>query len=299
MKSTLLIFIIFISRTLMANDALPFYQVNGAKTYEQEKIYIEGIKNSYQVATHFYSNGNSELVYFSHGYLDNCGYTKPYIRLFLENGYDVFCSELPGHGLSTGSRGDIDDFNSYKGVVHEVLRFLPSHYSKYHFVGHSTGNFGMMTYLLDGNKNPFDNIIMAAPLVRSYLWDLSRLGINLFGRFIKKLPRRDVIGDIPEYLELKKLDPAYIEKVPTHWAKELMDWNKNYSYQSQSSDVPIKLIFANKDTVIDWKYNRKFFQDHFPNNSIYVIKGSGHILHYEIETIKTEFFRELLSSLKK
>ena len=97
-----------------------------------------------------------------------------------------------------------------------------------------------MLHLLDGKNHPFQKIVFAAPLVRSYLWTLSRIGVRLFGKFIWRLPRRGQSKKHPIYREIAKNDPRPIRSVPINWAMQLMNWNKFYEYGSQNSFEELK-----------------------------------------------------------
>lgn len=272
-----------------------FYQVKEAKKY---------LKNSYEIsdragfqlkiASHLYSNKNSKLAFVVHGYGDNCAYLKPVTRFFLQEKYDVLCIELPGHGESTGKRADISQIEAYADVYKNIFPKLNGlKYDSMIFFAHSTGNTGMLEYLMDGDSHPFKKVIMAAPLVRSYLWNLSRFGQRIFGGFLSKLPRRPSSIDEKEFKELKKMDPAPIKSVPTHWFQELVNWNKKLEKDERRSSEQIEVIFATKDTVIDYDFNRDFIQKRFENAHIQTVKGSDHLIFWEEEAYQKQFFQYL------
>ncbi len=56
-------------------------------------------------------------VITAHGYFDHCGQLGHLIKYLLEAVYAVAAFDLPGHGLSTGQRGAIDDFAQYSQVL--------------------------------------------------------------------------------------------------------------------------------------------------------------------------------------
>ena len=278
-----------------------FYKIKNTQIYKQDSYQISNkdLKYEYTIATHYWSNNNKNLIVMQHGYTDNCAYTKPIQEYFLRKNYDVICLELPGHGMSSGMTANIINMYAYQDMIETFI----DHYdfNKYHnidFFGHSTGTFGLMLHLLDGKNHPFQRIVFAAPLVRSYLWNLSRIGVRLFGKFIWRLPRRGQSKKHPIYREIAKNDPRPIRSVPINWAMQLMNWNKFYEYGSQNSFEELKIIFGTSDTVIDYPYNRMFLEDHFPNSEIQTIKGSDHAFHFETPANTQKFYNYLDSIFK-
>ena len=225
-----------------------------------------------------------------HGYVDNCGQIKPLERWFLQEGFDVLCLELPGHGNSSGKRADIAEIGVYAEIYRDIFpKVFQLKYDSVSFYGHSTGNIGMIEYLLDGREHRFDKIIMATPLIRSYLWGLSRFGYNLSYWFLKSYPRRPFFIQDPEYKKLKKLDPKPIRTVPAHWFYELMVWNEGLLRDERLSDEAVHVIFADADTVIDFEFNKKFIEERFSKSTISVISDSDHLLHYQKDVVKKKF----------
>lgn len=271
------------------------YHVENAQSYQQKNYELtDRFKHKQNIATHLWSNKNSKLMVVAHGYGDNCGYVKPIHKWLLENNYDVFCIELPGHGESSGARADIYRIEVYQDVFsHMITKASKLPYKQFDYYGHSTGNIGLTLMLLDGEKHPFNKIVMAAPLIRSYLWKISKLGLKIFGRIIKRLPRRNKSKNIPAYKKIAQYDPKPIKTIPTNWPIQLINWNTRLAKLKATSYEKISFIFGNKDTIIDYAYNKKFMQKHFPQSDFYILKGSDHVFHYEKKTIQEKFYSHL------
>lgn len=278
--------------------ASDFYKIEEADKYAPYFYEVqESSGEKLKIAAHLWSNNNKKIVLMAHGYTDNCGFLKPLQRWFIRKNYDVLCIELPGHGESSGNSGEISRIETYYEIYQSILPevFSLSYESKI-FYGHSTGNTGMIEYLLDNNPHDFEKIIMATPLIRSYLWNLSHFGHRLFGKLVRRLPKRPVVTDHPEYKRLQKLEPHPMTSVPVSWFEELIKWNKKLESDTRSSEERLLTIFASKDTVIDYKFNKDFMESRFPGAQIEIIQGSDHTLHYQ-KKVHTDKFYSILESV--
>ncbi len=275
-----------------------FYHISNVDNYQQVSMNVtNSLGHEYSIMTHRWTKGSSRLMVMAHGYIDNCGYVKPLQRFFLNSGFDILCIELPGHGLSSGDRADVDDFITYKDIYKHVFQRLPQGYDENYFYGHSTGAVGMLDLLLAHEPHPFEKIILAAPLVRSHLWSLSKFGMKYFGFLIKRLPTRRLSLHDREYKELLQIDPTLIKSTPKSWFPKLVNWNKGLVEKDNRSSEDVITIFAGKDSVIDQKYNEKFYRKTFSNLKVFNIPNSDHAFHYESETNKKIFYSILNSIL--
>lgn len=275
--------------------ASSFYQIDEASVYTPYFYKVDQASgNNVSIAAHLWSNNQSKLVVMAHGYTDNCGYLKPIQRWYLQKGFDVVCLELPGHGESGGARADVERIETYLEIYEQVLpQIYALKYSEFIFYGHSTGNVGMIEYLLNGNGHQFKTIVMGTPLIRSFLWKLSRFGHDTLGKYVRRLPKRPVSTSNPEYHRLEKLDTKPFRSVPIHWYSELIKWNDKLLSDERTSDENLTVIFGSRDTVIDFKFNKTFMEQRFPNARIEIIPGSDHTLHYQ-KKIHTDQFYSIL-----
>lgn len=296
MKALAILGLLIISLSSFGND---FYEVKEAATYNKQIFEVNDERGElYKIAAHHYSNQNERLVFMAHGYGDNCAYMKPMTRWFLSEKYDVLCVELPGHGESSGTKADISHIEAYAEIYTHIFPRVGSGYASMIFFAHSTGNTGMIEFLLENRPHQFKKIIMVAPLVRSYLWELSLFSHNMLGHFLSKLPRRPSMIKNKEFKELKAQDPSPIKKVPTHWFQQLVNWNKKLENDGRRSLTEMEVIFATKDTVIDYEFNESFIKSRFPNAQIQSIKGSDHLIFWEEEPYPTQLFEMLKKALK-
>lgn len=271
-----------------------FYSIDGMEPETRQLMVTDSFNTQHTIATYRWTGAHAKLVFMVHGYLDNCAYLKPLERWYLNQGYDVVCMELPGHGNSSGPSADISDMSVYRDIYLGVFPQLDmAGYQSTTFIAHSTGNLGMIDYLLDGHEHPFNQIVMVAPLVRSWMWWPSKMGYTLMGWAVQELPRRSIQHKNPAYIEIYQQDPQPVTHSPTHWFGELVEWNSKRADDGRQSTEKIRVIFAEDDSVIDTRYNRQFMQGHFPNAEIVTIANSDHMLHYEEDEVKAAFFEAL------
>ncbi len=254
----------------------------GFQTINQKSIFVHALVPPNAKAT----------VMVLHGYFVHSGLLQYLIQSLLDANYAVLALDLPGHGLSSGAKASIDDFSEYSEVIDQVTRSAAIHLPEYEaIIGHSTGAAGAWEYLLRFPNQPFKRAILAAPLVRSYSWELSQVGMFLGQSWLSDLPRllRPTSKD-PNFLKFVRQDPLQYDKTPVRWVQALVKWNEHNIPQFKQSNTPVLLIQGDEDTVVDWKYNIPFLEGRFPNHQVKWLPGSRHDIFWETEAIRTETF---------
>lgn len=212
-----------------------------------------------------------------HGYAGNTLGFKHIINRLLKNGYRVAALSLPGHELSGGERGDIDDFTSYGLAVEDFIDLLKEKDMEPRFaIGHSTGCTSLIIY----NQNygsSFEKIVFIAPLIRSAKWYPSK-----FARFISK--------PFLSFYNTNWSGPLAVEVFPMHWFDELGIWNKEFK-DYYSVNTPLLIIQGERDSVVDWKYNLSSIEKKYPNTEILKFKEGSHTLF-----MKNSGFEEKISN---
>lgn len=250
-----------------------------------------------KLAAHiFFNHKNIGTVLLIHGYLEHSAVSfSKLIPVLLENGYCVAAVDLPGHGLSEGGRGDIRNFREYLQVIkdfyNEYLIKLPK---PYHIIGHSTGCAGILNALHDNTIN-FDSYILAAPLIRPDLWNLTKLGMFLTGWFLKKVPVSAERGtNNKTHAEfLSNNDPLFIRQLPLSWVRALFRWEKEIKKNSINYKK-IYILQGRKDKSLSWKYNVKYFNQYFPNCRIKYFPEANHCLFSEPEPVRKRIIESVL-----
>lgn len=223
------------------------------------------------------SNGKSVLLI--HGYAGNIRGLYKIISHLVKSGYTVAALTLPGHSLSGGKRGDIDDFNDYGEVVHDFLVQLEGKIPKIDYaIGHSTGCTSLIIYNEKYDWN-FNGVVFIAPLIRSYSWYSAVAARFLSSPFIKSIDTR-------------WSGPFAVQTFPFHWFDELKDWNKRVKkYKKQTDEL---IIFQGKmDRVVSWRYNLKFIKKLYKYTEINLYKNADHVSIFNDEPYISKMLMKL------
>jgi alpha-beta hydrolase superfamily lysophospholipase len=242
-------------------------------------------------------------VFLLHGYFDHTGTFNNLIRICLNRHFAVAAFDLPGHGLSTGERSSIKDFNDYVMVLDDFIQLCQYRLPQpYHLIGHSTGAAIAYEYLYDSrNRNPlFQKAIFLAPLVRHAFWTSSRISYVLAKPFVKDLPRKFYKNSSdPVFLERVQRDPLQGNRIPIVWLDALYTWNRRVQHYEILSTPPLLVIQGTRDGVVDWQYNIEFLQQKFDTIHIKWIKDAKHQLLNEIPPLQSEVLKSITTFLEK
>ena len=160
-----------------------------------------------------------------HGYYDHAGVLSVVIRFLVQQGFHVLIFDLPGHGLSTGERAVVSEFSLYAESIREVVhRHLSSSSLPVYIVAHSTGAAAAVDYILNDHKaSQIRKAVLICPLIRSYRWNATTIGIKPLKVFTRQLRRvfRNNSSD-SKFLRFVKQDPLQYDKIPLSWLEALM-----------------------------------------------------------------------------
>jgi len=209
-------------------------------------------------------------VILAHGYLEHAGLNPRAVAYFLGKGWNVAVLDLPGHGLSDGRRGFIEDFDQYGDVVEQVHQAVVKRYRPESWVpcGFSAGCASLMNWMLRYQPQDVKAIVFFSPLIRSYLWDLSQMGLALVSWAMKTVPNRPradsttnlVLADL-----LENRDPLRINYTDLGWAQALGRWVKRLrEVRAPVWTGPVLVCQGGQDTVVDSSYNLGVIQKLFP-----------------------------------
>ena len=256
-----------------------------------------------RIATHvFVPDGEVRgTVVAVHGYLDHTATWRHAIRELLATGFAVIIYDQPGHGLSSGPQASIGDFSEYVAVLQAMVNSAREHLpAPCHLAAHSMGCAISVDYLLSSSDaDCIDKVVLTAPLVRSNHWRLSNGGSWLAKPFVDTVPRkfRNNSSD-KAYLEFVKRDPLHARHLPLAWTDSLRRWNTR-AEKFKASSRPVLIIQGDRDRTVDAKYNLPFLKRLFPNSRAIMIKGGGHQLLNETESLKRKTLEAMSSFLKE
>ena len=249
--------------------------------------------SGYTLAAHaFRPPAPRATVILMHGYLDHAGSHATTIAHLLARGYAVAAYDQPGHGLSSGQRASIGDFQDYTRIFRDFLALCRTHMPRpCHVLAHSTGASVVIDYLLSGKGDDLGQVVLVSPLVHSAQWGTSTTLAPLLEPFVDNVPRvfRDNTSD-KRYAEFLRRDPLQHRSTSLEWFDALVEWNRRIeSYPLNPR--PVAIVQGDQDSVVDWRYNLAFLRTRFPMARVEMIAGGRHQLLNEAPAMRAEVLR--------
>ncbi|MCP4160649.1 MAG: alpha/beta hydrolase [Deltaproteobacteria bacterium] len=279
---------------------LDFYNL-----YNESLVMYYGIFNSTGFSNFgqiFVPENYKSIVIIIHGYLDHSGNLKNLINKLTKKKFAVAVFDLPGHGLSSGKRADIGNFTQYVSVLDDFCSIIKENFKgDINFIGHSTGCSVIFDYLHHNRyeTSRFGKVVFVSPLVRSYMYKLSKVGVFISKIFISNISRnfsKGPSGD-PDYCRFIELeDPLQARKIPLGWLNAMFNWNKRVKSFTKI-DKSVLIFQGESDTVVDYEYNINFFKEKVSKvDVVYFKKGKHHLLN-ETSDIKEKIISEISTYL--
>ncbi|MGQ7816212.1 alpha/beta hydrolase [Metapseudomonas furukawaii] len=229
-----------------------------------------------------------------HGYYDHMGLYGHLVEWALGLGLAVIACDLPGHGLSSGTRASIGDFAEYQAALGALLAEaeslgLPQ---PWHLAGQSTGGAILLDYLLTGEARPeLGETLLFAPLVRPRAWGWSKFSYRLLRPFVEGIPRRFSVnsGDA-EFIDfVHRRDPLQPQTLPTAWVGALSRWIPRIERAAPSRRRPL-VIQGDADMTVDWRHNLQVLEAKFDRPEVLMLEGAGHHLVNEVPAYRQRYF---------
>lgn len=235
-------------------------------------------------------------VFLLHGYLEHSGIYQPIIREILEQGFSVLTYDLPGHGLSSGSPANIQNFDHYQQVLHAVYQYvknadqLPKPWVG---IGQSTGAAILMHHLLEyaqRRENPIvERVLLLSPLIRpaKSAWWHNTVGLGIIRRIKREVPRHFRRNNHnPEFLRFVRLkDPLQPRMMGMDWILAMSKWMQEMENRP-ACRIPVWLAQGAQDQTVDWRYNIDFIRHKFRLQTLLMLEEGSHQLINERADIR-------------
>ena len=228
-----------------------------------------------------------------HGYMDHTGLYGHLIRELLARNCEVLCFDLPGHGLSSGERASIDDFDHYQLALRAVLELQESWPSlPLVAFGQSTGGAILLQHLVENSAtpSPWLAVNLFAPLFKPAGWRFNRYLLRWLSPWLKSIPRKfkPNSSDTQFNRFLSSADPLQTRVIPLQWLRAMANWIG--VFQHHHCDHPVNIIQGDRDNTVAWRSNLVHFRSHFSAASITLIDGAGHQLVNERDALRKKIF---------
>lgn len=252
---------------------------------------------AFKIVFHIFQLAKAKgTVYLQHGYYDHVGLYNHLIEHCLEQGFNVFTYDLPGHGLSTGERASIQSFQQYDDIFSSSLALLQQHMPEPIIaMGQSTGGAVIVNYLLRRGltryTSPFKDVFLLAPLVRPVNWTRSMLFYFLARPFIKQMKRTFAENSNNQAFlrflsEEDPLQPLYLK---TNWVGALHKWIQ-FIENCAPVDLDVNVIQGTDDGTVDYRYNMKVLEDKFSGFNVrFIENGRHHLVNEDTDKLQQVF----------
>ncbi len=232
----------------------------------------------------------AEKVLLLHGLGDHIGCHDWAAKLLLQSGFSPEGFDWPGHGQSTGRRGDIPGVDAAIQLIDEMINQMKS--PPVGVFAHSTGGFVLLHYLDEkicrGETIPFRWIWLNSPLLRPghNQSALKKYGAKWLGQYLPRLtfPTGVTRKHCCHMENANKGDPrtdfeGCHNRVSLRYGNSLLD----YESKGFSTGIPIpdslRLLFSqgNEDPICPPHLAMNFFQQ-IPaiDKTFILIKGARH-----------------------
>jgi alpha-beta hydrolase superfamily lysophospholipase len=283
-----------------AREYLDFYGLDMALEYPQPDFGLGAVvSGDHRLALHCWEPpGATETLVLVHGYFDHVGLYSHLVRFGLSRGANVVAFDLPGHGISSGPRGEIRDFAEYRQAIADVLTAVDYLPGKRLVIAQSTGGAATMDYLQNGGASRVDRVVLLAPLVRPTQWRRIVFTHRLLSRFVDQVPRRfaDSSQD-PQFLNFLREDPLQSLVIPVCWVAALRRWLPRF-LAGPVSPHELMVVQGDADDTVDWTYNLRQIRRLFPAMRLYMVPGGRHHLANERADLRTAYFSAIESYLE-
>ena len=279
-----------------------FYGLDGAETGSRHSWLGRFEVAGYEIVSQVWLPQQPKATLFLlHGFYDHMGLYRHIVDWAVAQGFAVISCDLPGHGLSSGSRASINDFAEYQLVLQRLFveaqaLQLPQ---PWHLCGQSTGGAIVIEHLLyHGSDSPAQGqAILLAPLVRPRAWGWSKLSYYLLKPFVKDIARRfSENSNAPAFLPFLLADPLQPQRLPTAWVGALASWISRIENATRSTRSPL-IIQGEADMTVDWSHNLAVLGEKFTQPQILMLHEARHHLANELPELRAQYFEFVKSRM--
>jgi alpha-beta hydrolase superfamily lysophospholipase len=238
-----------------------------------------------------------KLVIFMHGYLDHSGnYTNFYDEM-VRHGISVVTFDMPGHGLSSGPRASINNFEVYGKILGELAKRFGKQYDEVVLAGFSTGGSAIMEARRLGVVDRSLRAVMIAPLYRikhywiaepAFLQALSwkyDFGWAWLDGVLSPHRQPTVITHDEIFQTVLDRDPIAPEIIPEAWtlsyivyADRIQKWSDSLSAADRASFGELLVLQGDDDNVVDAEQGTTLIANTFTKARIQWIPNGRHAL---------------------
>jgi len=217
----------------------------------------------------------------SHGYSEHSGCYDHFAKFWIDKGFHMAMLDLPGHGLSGGRRGNIDDFDDYVRSVESFFRKLKelNFPGPYYLFAHSLGGLVGVRFLQTSElAREFELCILSSPLFGladqafHHVGTLvqSDWGLRILEIATSLVPNMNFSNDGGMSESLLTHDDSMIRKrmqdtliqpvVTVNWAREFLKARRLAFEDIKEIQIPVGIFQSGDDRIVSAYQTEKFFE---------------------------------------
>lgn len=257
--------------------------------YEENNWAIPGSKE--HIHYRFWKPRQAQgLLVVIHGFAEHGGRYLPVAEHLAGQGFCVAVADLPGHGLSSGSRGDIPDVASGTALFTTLTEqvFLPSSgQSAYSLYGHSFGGLFAIRWAMNNPKR-LKQLVVQSPLLETafHIPTLKKVLARLVSfcypatTFTMDLDAKALSHD-PAIVEQYRKDPLVHNKMTARCYWSILATRDVIMANPKGITQPTLLLYGTEDRVVDVGYAQRWFDSLSCKKQCRIFPGAFHELHHE------------------
>ncbi|NQU64478.1 MAG: alpha/beta hydrolase [SAR324 cluster bacterium] len=212
-----------------------------------------------------------------------------------QKGVAVHLMDLPGHGLSDGPRGHIDDFQDYLDNVHLFFHAYP-HFLKTKptfLLGHSLGGLIASQYCLQRNPQ-IKGLILCSPLTG--FCSLMSVASTILSKIIARknpaylIPKPSGVATLsrnPQKWPQYHNDPYRLRTISPNLYLSMLQQTRLLQNRASELNIPLLLFYTVKDQVVSAAAISRFFNNASSRDKTAVVFTEAmHELFQEVEREK-------------
>ncbi|MCP4752267.1 MAG: alpha/beta hydrolase [Proteobacteria bacterium] len=276
-----------------------------AKKNVAERILIDGRNRRIPICSFIPRKTDMQLV-LVHGFSEHMRRYYSSAEELCGNGVAVHLMDLPGHGLSDGPRGHIDDFQEYVDNVDLLFTSNPGFLkTKPTFLlGHSLGGLIAAHYCLQ--KQPdLRGLILSSPLTG--FSPVGSLPFYLLARLIARknparlYPNPSVVGNLtrnPAKWDEYNSDPYRLRSISPNLYLTMNTQLKRLQIHAADLELPLLVFYTLKDRVVSPQAIKRFYSStSSEDKTLVTFTQAMHELFQERE--RKEIAEKLLAWMKQ
>lgn len=221
-------------------------------------------------------------IFLVHGFYNHSGTWSPHIQRWISQGFSVVSFDLPGHGLSDGRRMDIDSMAEYTHALESVEDSMRTRAPMpWVLVGHSLGG-GVVLDRATKSNYPYAQSVLLAPLLHYTSWTKVGIALPFVGLTTDHVSRGRKVASSSDSAFLKILlqDPLEGWQTGLAWLRAIRRWNEGLDTAKWATSRWV-MLQGDLDATVDFRYQERWFGEHFPDLTTLRFPNARHHLHNE------------------